>query len=76
MTKVSQWLRHAQEPHPLEQKCDFGTYKGWHWKTILEKDPDWVLNLVTQGRVLLPGELEEALTRALGDLTWDAESLY
>lgn len=69
MTNVSKWLKLAREPPPSETKCTFGIYKGWHWKTICEKDPEYILWLITESQHLLPRELEEYLLSFIKGLT-------
>jgi hypothetical protein len=65
MPKVSQWLKLAADPHPLDTKCQVRPYKGWYWRTVAEKDPEWILWLVTESKVLLIGDLERELLDVL-----------
>ena len=71
MTRVGKLLAAARSPPPLETKCTIGIYKGWYWKVICRRDPDWILWLVTESKHLLPRELEKALVEVLRNLTYE-----
>lgn len=72
MTKVGKWLSLVEEPHPLDTKCPLHPYKGWYWRTVLGKDPDWVLWVITESRYLLKRELEKALVKGIKGVDFSA----
>jgi hypothetical protein len=69
MAKVAKFLRLSVKVPPERQRCDFGTYRGWEWNTIAQQDPEWVLWLITESRVLLKPDVENFLLASLKNLT-------
>lgn len=59
MAKVGKLFKSACGP--LDALCGHKPYESWTWRNICQEDPDWILWLLTESRILVMPTLEREL---------------